>query len=200
MSRMISDGKSRQWFNLDLPLKVLIHGWQGDRNHITIEPVKNAYLTRGKCNLLIVDWSSGAGQNYKESRELVAHVAKRAAKILNQFLESFNIPVGAVHILGHSLGAHIAGNVGKYFDGRIGRVTALDPAGPLFFKASPDACSPSDAQFVDVIHTDAGVLGELIPRGHVDFYPNRGLPPQPGCHMLDLLTACKTNMRGCRAI
>lgn len=103
---------------------------------------------------------------------------------------SFNIPLESVHILGHSLGAHIAGNVGKYFNGLIGRITALDPAGPLFFKASSDACSPSDAKFVDVIHTDGGVLGEMTPRGHVDFYPNRGLPPQPGCQMLDLFTAC----------
>lgn len=46
----------------------------------------------------------------------------------------------------------------------------------------------TDAQFVDVIHTDGGILGELTDRGHVDFYPNRGLPTQPGCYALDIIT------------
>lgn len=44
---------------------------------------------------------------------------------------------------------------------------------------------PTDAAFVDVIHTSAGTLleGGLAfrePRGHVDFYPNSG-GNQPGC-------------------
>ena len=51
---------------------------------------------------------------------------------------------------------------------------------------------PSDAAFVDVMHTDAGgVLGLEVsasgglglyrPSGHVDFYPNGG-KEQPGCY------------------
>lgn len=43
---------------------------------------------------------------------------------------------------------------------------------------------PSDADFVDVIHTCSGVLGFEAPIGTVDFYPNNGTPPQPGCESL----------------
>lgn len=39
----------------------------------------------------------------------------------------------------------------------------------------------SDAEFVDVIHTDAGIFGFPTSIGHVDFYPNGGISPQPGC-------------------
>lgn len=39
----------------------------------------------------------------------------------------------------------------------------------------------SDAEFVDVIHTDAGIFGYPTSIGHVDFYPNNGISPQPGC-------------------
>lgn len=39
---------------------------------------------------------------------------------------------------------------------------------------------PSDAHFVDVIHTGAGILGQWGPNGHADFYVNGGTS-QPGC-------------------
>jgi hypothetical protein len=63
----------------------------------------------------------------------------------------------------------------------------LDPAEPHFSKTDPIVrLDPTDADFVDVIHTDAGPflsggLGILQPVGHVDFYPNGGIE-QPGCH------------------
>lgn len=39
---------------------------------------------------------------------------------------------------------------------------------------------PSDAQFVDVIHTCANVWGARQSLGHADFWPNEG-KSQPGC-------------------
>lgn len=40
-------------------------------------------------------------------------------------------------------------------------MTALDPAGPLFTPFSTDALSKNDFQFVDSIHTSAGLAGEF---------------------------------------
>merc|ERR1712135_246389 len=70
--------------------------------------------------------------------------------------------------------------------GGIGRVTGLDPAEPYFEEYHTDArLDPSDATFVDVIHTDvASILalgfGSKEAMGHVDYYPNNGTN-QPGC-------------------
>ena len=100
-----------------------------------------------------------------------------------------------MHLIGHSLGAHVAGYAGERVEG-LGRITGLDPAEPLF-QGMPAfvRLDPTDAQFVDVIHTvcpqlslhnslkphpflqDAtsilmGGWGMEDPVGHVDFYPN----------------------------
>lgn len=41
--------------------------------------------------------------------------------------------------------------------------------------------SHCDADFVDIIHTDAGLYGQPIATGSVDFWPNDGATLQPGC-------------------
>lgn len=58
----------------------------------------------------------------------------------------------------------------------------LDPAYPLYVFSGPSArLTASDAKFVDIIHTDGGVLGYPWAIGHADFFPNGGTPLQPGC-------------------
>jgi len=58
----------------------------------------------------------------------------------------------------------------------------LDPALPLFYSTHLNRrLSRNDADFVDVIHTNALIQGQLSPCGDVDFYVNGGLA-QPGCH------------------
>ena len=60
-------------------------------------------------------------------------------------------------------------------------LSGLDPAG-LYFITDPTSfrLDESDAQYVDVIHTDAGVVGTTLASGHTDFWPNGG-SSQPGC-------------------
>jgi len=68
----------------------------------------------------------------------------------------------------------------------LGRISGLDPAGPYFENTDPAVrLDPTDALFVDVIHTDGTNnlllgLGSLQRMGHVDFYPNGGYN-QPKC-------------------
>ena len=65
--------------------------------------------------------------------------------------------------------------------GKLKRITGLDPAKPLFITASDDKrLDKSDAEFVQVIHTDVFEKGMLVPMGHADFYVNGGYK-QPGC-------------------
>lgn len=85
------------------------------------------------------------------------------------------------YLIGHSLGAHLAGVVGKSMKvGKISVIYGLDPAGPLFSINDPDKrLDKGDAEYVEVIHTDRGLQGLAEPMGTADFYPNFGLK-QPG--------------------
>lgn len=97
------------------------------------------------------------------------------------------IPSNTIHIVGHSLGAHIAGVAARIYTERtgekIGRITGLDPAQPCFNEgARLRGVASGDASYVDIIHTNPGFLGLKEPIGDADFYPN-GLRHIPkGCH------------------
>lgn len=113
-------------------------------------------------------------------------VGNFTAKLIVDLHKNLAVPLSHIHVTGHSLGAHISGFTGyyvrQYLGGKISRISGLDPAGPLFLLAtSRSRLDPTDANFVDVIHTDAGRYGYYNPLGTVDFYPNGGIAPQPPC-------------------
>ena len=66
----------------------------------------------------------------------------------------------------------------------------MDPAGPYYEYHHPLVrLDPTDATFVDVIHTDSKSIlikgfGSEQAMGHADYYPNGGYH-QPGCHLVD---------------
>lgn len=88
----------------ELPVKVLIHGYIASRYHASIAPIKNAYLSAGNVNLIIVDWSQASYQMYGVSRTLTSQVAHRVSEILERFIKENEIDRGLIHLIGHSLG------------------------------------------------------------------------------------------------
>lgn len=61
------------------------------------------------------------------------------------------------------------------------RITGLDPAGPSYYDGINKELNKKDANFVDIIHSDAGIFGGSTSTGHADFWPNGGKRPQPIC-------------------
>lgn len=142
------------------------------------------------------------------------HVGQCVA-ILSVSLAAYNILPEDIHVLGFSLGAHIAGFASKHMRKTMGRpygritgnltdlaclhaiyinilfcqifnnfFSGLDPALPFFANFNNDwKLGSDDANFVDVIHTNAGSFGKIEPMGHVDFYVNGG-SIQPACQNL----------------
>jgi pancreatic triacylglycerol lipase len=78
-----------------------------------------------------VDWSRGASTiNYVTARNRVPQVADVVARFLNFLVQNWFTQMNRINIVGHSLGAHIAGITGKRANlGRVQVIYGLDPAG-----------------------------------------------------------------------
>ncbi|CAH1793243.1 unnamed protein product [Owenia fusiformis] len=137
-------------------------------------------------NLVSIDWEEGA--KYLLDYNRASSNGQLVGKMVSTFLmDVLKLDPKRIHCIGHSLGSHVCGFIGK--ENTLKRITGLDPAGPLFEFFGPDhRLDPTDADFVDAIHTDAWGsgwfnivdYGIMRPVGHVDFYPNGG-GDQPGC-------------------
>lgn len=91
-----------------------------------------------------------------------------ADAILNMLNSGLNIE--KFSIVAHSLGCQLASMTAREIKSRsnfkIKRISALDPAFPLFYPGLlAGHLSENDAEFVDVIHTDAFLYGAPISTG-----------------------------------
>ncbi|XP_069492530.1 lipase member I [Ambystoma mexicanum] len=160
----------------------IIHGYRPTGSPpVWIDDIVADLLSLEDMNVILVDWNRGATTVFYH---IAAAKTKKVADILKTLIDGL-LKDGAtpesMYLIGVSLGAHIAGFVGQMYNGTLGRITGLDPAGPLYSgKPLDERLDPTDALFVDVIHTDVDGLGYRENLGHIDFYPNGGAD-QPGC-------------------
>ncbi|XP_041808232.1 lipase member H [Chelmon rostratus] len=177
-----TDLSAHPQFNLSRPTTFVIHGYRPTGSPpMWLHSITELLLARKDINLIIVDWNHGAANvNYFKAVENTHKAADNLTAFIKK-MQEHGASLSSIHMIGVSLGAHISGFVGANLNGSIGRITALDPAGPQFTGTPPeDRLDPTDAQFVDVLHTDIDALGFREPLGHIDFYANGGTD-QPGC-------------------
>ncbi|XP_066142156.1 phospholipase A1-like [Euwallacea fornicatus] len=164
--------------------KILIHGWLENHKRSWYKAIAGEYLKGNDYNIIQVDWEQPARLPYLHSSK----ITKDVGNLVGKFIANSNIYPKNVHLIGHSLGSHIAGFAGKRVfqdtNMKIGRISGLDPAGPAFrhpFVTNKDRLDNDDAEIVDVLHTDAGAYGYEDPIGTLDIYINEGRRIQPGC-------------------
>lgn len=160
------------------PLVIFMHGFTDDPSLFNFSVVNEAFHSKGHLNILALDASPLIRYMYLRSSTYVRFIGEKLGVTLAAMVEA-GLDRKNIHLVGHSLGSHIAGFAGKEFFSLtgtlVGRISGLDPAGPAFSHQDQNLrLAPSDAEFVDVIHTNAGVYGMTSPVGHVDFFPNGG--------------------------
>ncbi|CAG7786734.1 unnamed protein product [Allacma fusca] len=188
----------------NLPLKVLVHGFNQNLTSQFPQNVKDAYLSAEEIlnkNILIADYGALGNPStesqlndydyftcYIQAALNTATAGTRIAELIQFIINNGYAQLSDTHIIGHSLGGHVGGFAANHLQtlnngNKAARFTALDPAAPGF---RPNLLpirpmTPDDAMCVDVIHTNQLTFGELGPTGQVDFFVNFALFLQPPC-------------------
>ncbi|XP_024936070.1 phospholipase A1-like [Cephus cinctus] len=186
----VNDTKSLRDSDFDLtkPIRIITHGWVNSKNSDACTMVKDAYLANGEYNVIVVDWSKISKNPYLYASNRVKTVGTYLGELLD-FLARQGAKLSEAVLVGHSLGAHIVGLAGYYSSNQIGHIVGLDPALPLFYTSRAGSrIAKGDAKHVQIIHTNAGVLGYYSAIGDSDFYPNGG-GSQRGCYV-DIAGSC----------
>ncbi|KAJ7990143.1 hypothetical protein DPEC_G00297270 [Dallia pectoralis] len=175
---------SSSWFPVG-PTVVLIPG----RRTVGSTPswvweMAGKFLEAGLVNVLLADWLLPPDEGITEGAR---QVGERLAQAIQTLLKQHSLTPELFHLVGFGVGAHVAGIAGACLEGAVGRITGLDPFSPQFSEAdSRLSLDYTDAQYVDVIHTNfnanepIAALGVSRQLGHVDFYIGRG-HLLPGC-------------------
>ncbi|XP_065284008.1 pancreatic lipase-related protein 2-like isoform X1 [Dermacentor albipictus] len=182
----------------DQTLYFVVHGYRSKGSAHWVQRIKDEILAVEDATVVVVDWSRASRvANYSLAARSTRTVARLAATMVKTLVDAGVLVPSRIHYIGHSLGAQAGGFFGQdvlaLTGSKVGRITGLDPAGPLFeyFDAY---VRKEHADFVDIIHTSMGMgfnffrgrLGMTTESGHVDFYPNGG-KHQPGCKSLGRL-------------
>ncbi|XP_015114960.1 phospholipase A1 member A [Diachasma alloeum] len=172
------------WLQMDyqptLENVILVHGYAGGDDTLPMSVLRDAYLKNGSYNVFLVDWGAlSAAPCYPAAIANLRPVARCLAQTLTT-LRKMGLPILRTTCVGHSLGAHLCGMMANFLFFRMHKIIGLDPARPLVRPGLVNRLDSGDADFVEVIHTNAGYYGEIGRVGHVDFCVNGGRV-QPFC-------------------
>ncbi len=168
---------------LDETTYVVTHGWNSwvdvtDPNAWQFQMGRALRGLSSTANILLVDWSDlSVTPDYAQAASDTLLVGNR----LGTFLAQLGLNADKLHLIGHSLGAHVSGNAAAMYEQLTGeavaQITAMDPAGPLFEgrgiqgKTEWERLDINDATRVVAIHTSEE-LGFDDRLGDLDLYLN----------------------------
>lgn len=172
------------------------HNYGSNYRNSTVKQRKDAtshrHSTRANIrvdhNLFIVNWNYAArGILYPRAVANIPIVATYVTRFINEkLLAEARMDPRRIQLIGHSLGAHLAGFIGKNTDSKLGRIYGLDPAGPCFgalsgpLYPSSKRLAPTDAEEVITVQTNSALLGIDKPLGKYSVFVEGG-EIQPGC-------------------
>ncbi|XP_055857762.1 lipase member H-A [Episyrphus balteatus] len=159
----------------------LIHGFNGTAQDNHLVYLRDAYLSRD-YNVITVDWKPLTQYPCYLTALINTRLAAQCAAQIYSFITHHGTPREKITCVGHSLGAHICGMISNHLTKKQYRIIGLDPARPLIERKKTDSfrLTIDDATVIQVIHTNAGFLGQSENTGHLNYCINGGMY-QPYC-------------------
>ncbi|XP_062139637.1 pancreatic lipase-related protein 2 [Drosophila sulfurigaster albostrigata] len=178
-------------FSLKRKTVIFITGWGTTIDRSNSGPVAKAFACRNDTNFIILDAAHFIRTFYSWAVLNTDTIGRYVAKALIKLDSSY--VTKNVHLIGHSLGAQIAGSAARYYKQlsnglQLSRVTGLDPANPCFYdgKELPGTRS-GDAKYVDIIISNPGLAGTSDEAGDANFFVEGLQPIKKGCTGLDAI-------------
>lgn len=130
--RIVSGVQNCRWnWNPNRPTRLFIHGYFSDED--TLKSYARAFIERDDFNFIAINWLPGARTiNYVKARHRIVEVGQATGRFV-EYLVTLGLKLDELICVGHSLGAHTCGIMGKHLkSGKLAAIIALDPALPLF--------------------------------------------------------------------
>ncbi|PSN33855.1 hypothetical protein C0J52_18859 [Blattella germanica] len=163
-----SEGLFAASFNPSHPTKILIHGFGGGADSSIIVDGKNAYLAKGDYNVIGVDWgklcvSPWYSSAVKNTRPVGEHIGRMV-----DFLVSSEANLRDIHLIGHSLGSHVAGFAGTCSHSKAVEYFIHSIGNERTFPAS--RCQSLSEAEKGPCTGDGGYMGESVSFGNHGLY------------------------------
>lgn len=100
----------------------VIHGWRNTYESPMAKTVKDAYLDTRDANVIVVDWSKFSGGDYITAKFSVTNVGRMIADLIWDMTQELDLNLEMTGMVGHSLGAHVAGVTGRNLEGALSHI------------------------------------------------------------------------------
>ena len=111
-----------------LKVKFIVHGFTQNGQSAWVKEMARELLRKENMNVIVVDWGPGSSvlNLYDAAAGNTRLVGAQVADLIDVLNRKFHVALEKFHIIGHSLGAHVAGFAGEKLvkSGKvIGRIT-----------------------------------------------------------------------------
>ena len=109
-------------------MKFIVHGFTQNGQSAWVKEMAQELLRKENMNVIVVDWGPGSSvlNLYDAAAGNTRLVGAQVADLIDVLNRKFHVALEKFHIIGHSLGAHVAGFAGEKLvkSGKvIGRIT-----------------------------------------------------------------------------
>lgn len=113
----------------NVPIKIITHGWLSGGDDDMCQTLKDRYLSSERLNVLIVHWDYIAvSYLYLFVVRKLKFISAYYADFLERLIREKCLNLEMIHLIGHSLGAHLSGQVGHRLASKnmkVGRITGM---------------------------------------------------------------------------
>lgn len=107
-------------------IKIITHGWKSSIDSPAVKVIKEAYLETKDADIITIDWSVTADSFfYNWVANKTKNIGEQVAIFLDGLSKQHNVSGDQIHLIGHSLGAHVMGVAAYKSNLTINRITGI---------------------------------------------------------------------------